>query len=128
MAVVISKLNTAPSPFLSEDNTQRIHRIYFQVIASGTYAGVPGDPMDFTTLGDFTHSQYPPILVQMLSANPLGASGYVYSYTSGTTSANGKFQALKGNGTNQMQDIGAGAYPAGVSGDTIIGYADFIRL
>lgn len=134
MTIALSALTQLPGAtipaFDGGDNTQKIRRIYFKVVASGAYLGAPGDVMDFTTLGDFPHSEYAPIFVAMSSANPAGASGYDYQYTpnAAPTLANGSFQVLKGNGAAPNVDIGAGAYPAGVTGDTIIGYADFIRL
>src|SRR6185503_2479542 len=117
------------SSFLGGDNTQKLRRVYFKVVASNNYAGAPGDPMDFTTLGELPHSQYPPVLVVMQSQNPAGAGGYKYQYipNANPTLANGTFQVLKGQAGPDI-DIGAGAYPAGVTGDTIVGYADFIRL
>ena len=132
MSVKLAALST-PTPFNGVDTTKAVERIYFTVTPSGNYAGAPGDPMDFTQLGDLIKSGQPPLLVVMLSSKAGGnSSGYDYNYNPGTapsTISNGTFQVLQcaGNG-NPLADIGAGAYPAGVTGDNIVGYADFLRL
>ena len=128
MSVKLAALST-PTPFQGVDTTKSVERVYFTVTASGNYAGTPGDTMDFTNLGDLIKSGQPPIFVAMQSANKAGASGYSYEYIPNTTLANGYFQVLQcANAAAPMADIGAGAYPAGVTGDTILGYADFLRL
>lgn len=135
MSVTLKPLTQLPgatvSAFDGGDNTQKIRRIYFQVVPAGAYAGTPGDPMDFTTLGDFAHSEFAPLFVAMQSAKPGGVTGYDYSYVpnAAPTLINGTFQVIQcAAAGNPLADIGAGNYPAGVTGDTIIGYADFIRL
>lgn len=132
MSATIS-VNLGPSgtAFQGDDNTQRIHRVYVKVACAGNYAGAPGDPLDFTVLGDLLKSGYAPIWAEFNSSNPAGDSGYFYEYTpaANPTLSNGFFQVLRCGGANAtLADLGAGAYPAGVTGDTIIGYVDFIRL
>lgn len=135
MPITLKPLTQLPGATLSAfdggDNTQKIRRIYFQVVPAGNYAGAPGDTMDFTTLGDFPHSEYAPLIVIMTSAKSGGVSGYEYNYVpnAAPTLQNGTFQVTEcAAANNPLEDIGAGAYPAAVSGDTIIGFADFIRL
>lgn len=134
MTIALSEFvgfSTTPSAFGSGDNTQKIHRVYFKVTASGSYAGAPGDPMDFTTLGDMVKSSYAPLFCMIESYKPGGTSGYQYQYVpnaSNPSVSNGFFQVLKAPGaTGPQVDIGAGAYAAGITGDTIIGFADFVR-
>lgn len=116
--------------FVGSDATQKMQRVYFQVTATGNYPGTPGDTLDLTPLGAI--SGYPPLLVDISSQNPAGASGYQYEYNPGATTptqANGKFQVLASGASGAPNaDIGAVAYPAGVLNDVIVGFADFIRL
>lgn len=131
MGIALSTISNSQTPFKGGDNTQKVRRVYFQVTPSGNYPGTPGDPMDFTTLGEEPHSGYAPIIVFMVSAKSGGTSGYTYAYSPGNPSSqtNGFFQVLvNAAATNPDGDLGAGAYPAGVLADTILGYADFIRL
>lgn len=131
MSVLLAPLLNPPTPFRGIDNSQAIIRVYFTVTPAGNYAAL-GDTMDFTSLGDLIKSDYAPLLVVILSAKSGGASGFLYSYNPGTTMANGKFQLLaaSGNaaGAAPFEDFPAGAYPAAVLADTIVGFADFIRL
>ena len=125
---------TNVTAFDGTDSNQKIRRVYFQVTPSNNpanYAGAPGDTMDFTTLGDIIKTEFPPLVVIMYSAKSGGSSGYDYNYVPNAvpTLQNGTFQVLQcGGATAPMADIGAGAYPAGVLGDTVIGYADFLKL
>jgi len=116
------------SSFPGFTNDQNLLYVYFKVTAAGAYAAL-GDPLDLTALGDVIKSPYLPLWVEIQSQKSGGLSGFVYGYVPGTTLANGKFQVLTSNGAapNPLLDLGAGAYPAGVTGDTIIGIAAFIR-
>lgn len=128
MSASIKALQLAPTPFQGIDNHQTVVRIYFVVIPTGNYAAL-GDTIDFTSLGDLVMSEYAPIFVVIQSAKSGGASGFDYSYNPGTTMSNGKFQVFTGAAAQSpLTELTAGAYPAGVTGDTIIGYADFIRI
>jgi hypothetical protein len=128
MPVTVASLVT-PTPFGGVDTTKAVERVYFSVTPAGAYAGAPGDVMDFTALGDLIKSGQPPIFVIMQSAKKTGNTGYFYEYVPNTTLANGFFQVLQCAGAGApAADIGAGAYPAGVTGDSIIGFADFLRL
>lgn len=130
MSATAAVFQPTGTPFDGVDNTQKIQRVYFEVTAAGNYAGAPGDTLDFTKLGDLVKSDFGPVFVAMKSQNPAGSSGYDYEYIpdANRTLAGGKFQVLQGANGAPNADIGAGAYPAGVTGDTIIGYADFIRV
>lgn len=127
----VASLYTGPagSPYPGFTNDQSLLYITFKVKPAGNYAAL-GDTLDLTALGDVVKSSYVPLSVEMKSANTAGLSGFVYGYVPGTTNANGKFQVLTSNGVspNPLVDLGAGAYPAGVLGDTILGLAIFIRV
>jgi|ERR1700722_1494506 len=120
---------TSLAPFDGTDTTMKMLRIYFTVAPLGNYAAL-GDTLDFTLLGDLLISGYVPVFVYIQSASSGGVSGYEYAYTPAAvpTLANGKFQVLQGANGAPNADIGAGAYPAAVLADTIVGYADFLRL
>jgi hypothetical protein len=122
MPAVATKLAVAGSPFGGGDNTSKMHRIYFTVTPSGNYAAL-GDTLDLSGLNPA--SSYPPVWVDIHSAAGGGSPAFWYGYCPGTTQLNGKFQVKVGA---TAVDIGAIAYPAGVLADTIIGYADFLRL
>lgn len=115
------------------DNTQSLILVSFQVVPSNTPANylALGDILDLTPLVALNAPlTLLPFWVDIKSYKAGGDSGFVYRYLPGTTLANGKFQVLTSNGAapNPLLDLGAGAYPAGVTGDTIIGIAMFVRL
>lgn len=132
--IVLSPLTNPQTPFQGINNDQTTIDVYFLITASGNYpAG--GDAMDLTQLGDLIMSnQYAPLWVEIQSAKPGGVSGNTYDYAPAAslpTLRNGLFQVLKGQAAGTVPpniDIGAQAYPASVSGDTIIGHAVLIRL
>lgn len=132
--IVLTPLTNPQTPFQGVNNNQNTLDIYFNIVASGNYpAG--GDAMDLTQLGDLIMSnQYAPLWVEIQSSKAGGASGNVYQYTPAAslpTLRNGLFQVLKGQAAGTIPpnvDIGAQAYPASVSGDTIVGHAVLIRL
>lgn len=129
MSIKLTPLSS-PTPFGGSDFTAKILRIYFTVVASGNYPAL-GDLMDFTQLGDLIKSGQPPVFVAIQSAKSGGVSGYFYEYTPAAvpTVSNGFFQVLQcAAAGNPAADLGAGAYPAGITGDNIVGYADFLRL
>lgn len=127
-AVVAPLASTGAVPFNSSDQTLKISRVYFSITPSGVYTAL-GDTMDFSALGDLLKSGQPPIFCVMISSKASGNSGYDYVWVPGTTLLNSKFQVLQCAGAGApMADIGGGAYPAGVTADTIIGYADFMRV
>jgi hypothetical protein len=134
MSLVLSPLTNPQTPFQGINNDQTTIDVYFLITPSGNYpAG--GDLMDLTQLGDLIMSnEYAPLWVEIQSAKPGGVSGNVYDYApaaSAPTMRNGLFQLLKGQAAGTVPafvDAGAQAYPASVTGDTIIGKATLIRL
>jgi hypothetical protein len=122
MPATVVKLGVTGSSFLGGDNTSKVHRIYFQVVPTGNYAAL-GDTLDLSVLNPA--SSYVPLWVDIHSAAGGGSPAFWYGYLPGTTQLNGKFQVKVGA---TAVDIGAIAYPAGVLADTIVGYADFVRL
>lgn len=110
--------------------------VNFLVVASTDYT-TGGDTLDFSTAlsnpgSPSLPAQLPPRYVEIQSANPAGVSGYTYAYRPGTTPANGLMQVF-GTGTasqdpNNEIPGAPTAYPAGVTGDTIIGRAYFAKL
>ena len=130
MSASVATLST-PTPFGGVDTTKSIERIYVQVTPTNAvnYPGAPGDTLDLTVLGDLIKSGQLPVFAELQSIKSTGATGYEYRYIPGTTLANGTFQVLQcAAAGNPMADIGAGAYPAAVLADTIVGYIDFLRL
>ncbi|MGA2443278.1 MAG: hypothetical protein ABSH08_20190, partial [Tepidisphaeraceae bacterium] len=59
-----------------------------------------------------------------------GHSGYQYYYRPGNAQNNGKMQVMTSNSVSgqPMVELAAGPYPAGVTGDTIVGIACFVRI
>ena len=135
MSLAISALQNSATPFQGINNTQTLLEVYFKVVPSGNYPAL-GDTLDFSQLGDLLMvNKYAPIHVDIRSAKSGGASGFLYSYTPAASSpdlTNGKMQLLTASGAGTpaapLVDAGGIAYPAGVTGDTIIGKAVFIRL
>ena len=115
----------ATAAFPGVDNTQRIARVYFSIAATGTYAAL-GDPLDISALKTAACTSQMPLFVAMQSQGSVN-SGYLYEWLPNSATGNGKFQVMKG-ATGPIVDLGAGAYPAAITGDTIVGYADFPRL
>lgn len=118
----------------------KVLEIYFTIVPTNVNTpgnGNPyvagGDTLDLTQVltnlqGFMISSSAVPLQVyiqsQTLAAAGTGHSGYVYGYRIGTTLKNGKMQVLQCAGaTNPLAEIGAGNYPAGVLGDTIVGLA-----
>lgn len=85
------------------------------VVASSTYA-TNGDTISFASLG--IESSQAPLWVKF---NSLNGYAYVYSPASPSTQSTGKMRV----NTTSNTELAAGAYPAGVTGDTIGYYAIF---
>src|SRR6266852_3794634 len=92
--------------------------LYLTVILtfSGSYA-TGGDTVDFTTVIGKTYLGR----VFVAAKSPLygyaaGTSGHSYGLIPGTTMANGKIKISTASGT----ELGAGAYPAAITGDANI--------
>lgn len=125
--LALSLLQAPAGSFDGRDNTQKLEAVFFTIVASGNYPAL-GDTLDFTGLGDAIKSSQPPLVIVIQSTNPAGSSGYVYAGLPGTTQANGKMQVLVGAAGGPSTDLGAVAYPAGITGDIITGYALFPRI
>lgn len=111
----------------------RIVDVFVEITASGDYPA-DGDTLDLTDLGGAlgqvgVPTETLPIIANIVSENPDGVSGYVYAYRPGTNQANGKMQVLVQGAAagDPLVDLGATAYPAGVTGDKIIGRFTFPR-
>jgi hypothetical protein len=115
-----------PGSFDGTDTSQSIIKVFFKITPSGTYTA-NGDALDLSVLS--VPSSSAPIVVLIVGIQTTTNSGYLYTYIPGNpaTQVNGKFQVLKG-AAGPLVDIGAGAYPAAVTGDTIIGIAEFVKL
>jgi hypothetical protein len=99
------------------------------IAASGNYA-TGGDTLDWTPVGagvngrNFGIAQGPKAVI-----NVYGISGYVYAPVAGTAINNWKLKAFQSAGSAApMAELGAGAYPGGVTGDTINFSAIFRKL
>lgn len=125
--VNVSGIGSGGQPGI-EKSAKFLH-LFFQITASGNYA-TGGDTLDLTALfgtAGLPGYSYPtaslPEKVEILSANPTATpqtNTFVYQYVPGTTLANGKFQVFTGAAAQTgLTELSAGAYPAGVTGDTI---------
>lgn len=112
---------------LQVDKAHRLLRVYGTISASGSYTAL-GDPLSFSGI-DLIKSSLPPIMVSIQSQKSGGVTGYDYRYNPGTTLANGKFQVFVETATagSAHSELAAGAYPAGVTGDTIFFEAIFLN-
>lgn len=137
MAVVVTTQTGTSSPaagagFPGIDNGQFVIYGFFSLAVTGNYA-TGGDPMSFAGVTDLLKSGYAPLNVSIQSQSPSGGSGFMYGYRPGgvgilATLANGKFQVFTGAAAQSaFTELNAGAYPAGVTGDTIICEAAFVR-
>lgn len=94
-------------------DSKKLH-VVGTIVASSTYA-TGGDTLSFASLG--INSSQPPFWVKFNSLN-----GYSYVYAAGGgTQATGLMRANTASNT----ELAAGAYPAGITGDTIQFYALF---
>lgn len=105
-------------------------KLFGSIVASGTYAA-GGDVLNFLT-ATYPPGQTPPpvtglpLVVYIQSAKAGGLSGFQYGFNPGTTQANGKMQVFTGAAAQAaLTELSNGAYPAGVTGDTITFEAEF---
>lgn len=124
MSVAVTALADPATPFQGIAQTSSMEVVFFSLTFTGNYT-TGGDALSLT-IGDKVKSGRPPILVLMRSQKTGGVSGFKYEYTPGSpaTQQNGKVQVMVAAGTEQV----AGAYPAGVTGDTVVGVAFFPRI
>jgi hypothetical protein len=98
--------------------------IYGTIVLSGNYPGAPGDIWDLTQM-TLPPGWTLPVAGKVIqgyaqSANPAGASGFLYVIIPGSTLKNCKVEVQASGGSgNPHGDIATAAYPAGVLGDTI---------
>jgi len=108
--------------FSGVTNDQFIEYLFFTVTASGNYA-TNGDTLNFQGVTPLLISPF-----AALQAVITGIAGFVYSFVQGTTQANAKVKVLTGAAAQSpLTELTAGAYPGGVTGDTITGVASFPR-
>ena len=112
-------------------------RMIFSVVPSGNYTtAVGGDTLNFLSatypsggVPNFTKSPKTVNISSQPSAASTSPSGYIYQFNLGTTPANGKMSVFQSAGSAApLAELGTGAYPAGVTGDNIIGEAVFDLL
>lgn len=133
MAAAISSIQSSGAGGYAVRTSANLIEVFFKVTPSGSYAS-GGDTLDLTVLNSLVPGLDPvkttalPLQVQLQSAGSTH-SGYLYSYAPGTTLANGKFQVIETGAavSGPFAQLAAGAYPAAVTGDTITGYAVFLR-
>lgn len=119
------------------DVGHKTFRIFFTFKLTGNYA-TGGDALDLNALFALTAGGPGaslicgslPLKVELQSVKPSGQTNlFVYQYTPGTTLANGLVQVYTGAAPQTaLTELSAGAYPAGVTGDTISGEAIFPKL
>lgn len=134
--LVPSYQSMLPTPFDGLDEGQKI--VYAFLVLTPSNAGnggyvVGGDAVDFTKLSPPPPSGYAPVQANFYSmSGASGHSGYQYYWRPGNppTLQNGRVQVeTTGNGAgNPLQELAAGAYPAGILADTIVGIAAFVRV
>ena len=114
------------------DNTMRLEMVLGTVAVSASPATytTSGIACDLSPLNPI--SGQPPIYVEVFSNPAAGtarANLYQYAYLPGTSISNGLLQVFTGAAaqTGLTELTGAGAIPAGVSGDTIQVIAYFAR-
>lgn len=93
---------------------KRIH-VVGTIVASGNYS-TGGDTISF--VNNDIRSTLPPVWFEVL-----GQGLFTYLPIKGTTIANGKIKAITAGA-----EVAAGAYPGGVTGDTIAVYAIFHKF
>lgn len=103
----------------SVDITRRKKRITYNATLSGNYA-TNGDTLDFTAATDpsFKGARIPSVAPELIEV--LGSpGGYDLEGVIGTLPTNCKLKAFgAGSGGATPVEVSAGAYPAGITGDT----------
>lgn len=130
MTIAITPGTGSTPPFDGIDNGQKVIYLMGTLAFSGNYV-TGGDTLDFTTLFDLVKTDYIPIQVQAWSqSSSSGHSGYQYYFRPGTALNNGRIQVLTTGAAagSPMQELAAGAYPAGITGDTVAFFSAFARV
>lgn len=120
----VLKLQQAPG-FDGYDKGQKVLYVFFTIVFSGNYT-TGGDTFDLTSLAPLEGVSQLPLNVSISSQNPSGMSGFFYDYRPGTNLSNGKVQVSQTGNNNPKQEISQAGYPAGVTGDTVVGVACFV--
>ncbi len=116
-------------PAIQIDPSSGLATLYFTLAFTGNYPGAPGDTLDLTKMvlpPGFTLPLGKVIQGWAQSANPAGASGFLYlinaagGFPAALNALTVEVQASGGSG-NPHGDISTTAYPAGVTGDTVQG-------
>lgn len=117
--MAISATITQNSPGGDVEFSGKFFRVFGSITFSGSYA-TGGDTFDLTAItkplgtsgipGGYSGATIPLVIYIQ------GINGYSYSYVKGTTRANGKIKVS----TTANTELAAGAYPAGVTGDTVV--------
>jgi hypothetical protein len=121
---------TAKVTVIATDTTQSCEHVYGKVAVDAspaTYA-TGGIAMSLSGFDQIKSGSVPlEVTVNSKSAN---TKKYIYQFVTGTTLANGKLQIFVQDATagNPLNEMAAGAIPAGVSGDTIGIRAIFKKL
>lgn len=99
------------------DVTERYEHFFGTVaVAAGDYA-TGGFTLALNGTTELKTSRIPSASTVRVWSN---TSGYVYTFTPGTTLANGKLQVFRQDGsTGPLAELSAGATPAGIVADTI---------
>jgi len=114
------------------ESRSHITEVYIQITASGSYT-TGGDTLDLTAflgvLGQFgVPGDQLPLWADIQSLSSSGDSGYVYALRPGATQAGCKLQVFQCAGSAApFAELAQTTYPAGVTGDTIVGRLTFLR-
>jgi hypothetical protein len=120
MAAVVASVN------YTEFTSSMLH-VYGTITASGSYT-TAGDALTFAGFDQIKTDQIP-VQCVIYSARPASSpqtNVYEYQYTPGTSISTGKMQVFTGAAAQTaLTELSSGAYPAGVTGDTINFHAVF---
>ncbi len=105
------------------DDGKRIH-VSGTVTATGNYS-TGGDTLDLSQFPVIASAQAP----TQGTASMDGLAGYDYVFAPGTAMNNGKVKLFaQGAAAGAFPELGAGAYPGAITGDTITFYGIFKKL
>ncbi len=136
MSLAVAMQTSSQSGLPYFEASAKIIRIYFTITASGSYS-TGGDTLDLTQLfSSIPGLDIPvgamPLKLEIMSAHGTGTpqtAMFVYNFAPGSTLANGKMQVFTGAAAQAgLTELSAGAYPAGVTGDSITAEVVFPRL
>lgn len=117
----------------SHDITQGNIRYFGTIVPTGNYVA-GGDQLDLGAGAAYPPGEAGPMSTSApfkvrIFSKAAPNSGYDYEYVPGSTASNGKMQVLTGSAAQSPStELTAGAYPGGVTGDTIAFEAEFRRI